>query len=66
MGGRSDSPSLTPDREMWIQSISDTRLHNYDSLMKSSSASIRLDGSSRNQVYFSNLINTEKQRRGIK
>jgi hypothetical protein len=69
MGGRSESSvrkkELIPDREQWIQDVSDTRLAAYERLMESSAAPVRLDGSARIDKgdYFRDLVAKEVSRR---
>ncbi|MDR1934973.1 MAG: hypothetical protein LBS49_05250 [Candidatus Accumulibacter sp.] len=68
MGGRSElnqQEKLIPDRERWIQDVSDQRLAAYERLMQSAAAPVRLDGSARigKGEYFRDLVSKEVSRR---
>jgi hypothetical protein len=68
MGGRADrgGDNETPERELWIQEVSDSRLTKYERMLASPIASrVRVDGEARafGGAYFRDLIQRERERR---
>lgn len=67
MGGRylAGKDRDGPDREKWIQEVSDSRLAGYERLMSGGGTRYRSDGSNRGDggAYFRDLIAREKARR---
>ena len=69
MGGRDQvrkHHELVPDRELWIQEVSDSRLSTYERMISSSRKVHRADGSFRDsnqRAYFADLISRERARR---
>ncbi|WP_018412406.1 hypothetical protein [Methyloversatilis thermotolerans] len=68
MGGRTERKERqTPDRELWIQEVSEQRLARYELMLSSGGRVHRSDGSTQRtndqQAYFRDLIARERNRR---